>query len=325
MVFKHPHLLWALVLVPVLFYFLFLRERRGAAWVSLAAFFPRKRTLRTRLQAAARGLLVLSLGMLVLAMARPQRGYIEETLHTEGIDIVLCIDISSSMKAEDFKPNRLGAAKAVAKEFIASRGTDRIGLVVFSRSAITTSPLTVDHGMLHDFIDHIHIGMITDGTAIGNAIAESARRLVGGGEESRVLILLTDGINNSGEIDPLTAASAAAAVGVKIYTIGVGSTGTAPYPVEDQVFGRRYVQVPVQIDEESLTAIAESTGGRYFRATNTEKLEEIYREIDLLEKSRIEIRQYRRTREWYPVPVVLGMILLVAHVVLYRAVLRLIP
>ncbi|MFW6180140.1 MAG: vWA domain-containing protein [Spirochaetota bacterium] len=325
MVFKHPNLLWALVLVPVLFYLLFLHERRGAAWVSLAAFFPQRRTVRTRLQAAARGLLVLCLGMLVLAMARPQKGFIEETLHTEGIDIVLCIDISSSMKAEDFIPNRLGAAKAVAKEFIAGRGTDRIGMVVFGRSAITASPLTIDHGMLQDFIDDIHIGMIPDGTAIGNAIAESSRRLMGGGGESRVLILLTDGINNSGEIDPLTAASAAAAVGIKIYTIGVGSTGTAPYPVEDQVFGRRYVQVPVQIDEESLTAIAESTGGRYFRATNTEKLEEIYREIDLLEKSKIEIRQYRRTREWYTVPVVLGMILLVAHVLLYRAVLRPIP
>lgn len=325
MVFKHPHVLWALVIVPVMFYLLFLRERKGAAAVSLLAFFPERRTFRTRLLSVTRGLLVLSLGMLVLAMARPQKGYIEETLHTEGIDIVLCIDISSSMMAEDFKPNRLGAAKTVAKEFIAGRGTDRIGLVVFSRKAVTQSPLTIDHGMLYDFIDNIKIGMIPDGTAIGNAITESARRLLGGGEKSKVLILLTDGINNTGEIDPLTAASAADAVGIKIYTIGVGSMGTAPYPVEDRVFGRRYVQVPVQIDEESLTGIAESTGGRYFRATNTEKLEEIYREIDLLEKSKIEIQQYRRTGEWYPYPLVLGMILLAAHGVLYRAVLRSIP
>jgi Ca-activated chloride channel family protein len=324
-VFKHPHLLWGLVLIPVLYYILYVRERKGAASVSLLPFFPERVTFRVTLLAVSRVLLVATLGMFVLALSRPQRGYIEETLHTEGIDIVLCIDVSSSMKAEDFKPNRLGAARAVARDFIAGRTTDRIGLVVFSRQAVTQSPLTVDHGIVYDFIDTIDTGMIPDGTAIGNAIAESSKRLLGGGEKSKVMILLTDGINNAGEIDPLTAAQAAAAMDIKIYTIGVGSVGTAPYPVEDEVFGRRYVQVPVQIDEESLTRIAPVNGGRYFRATNTEKLEEIYREIDLLEKSKIEIRHYRRTREWFPVPLALGMVLFLLHMILYRAVVRPVP
>jgi Ca-activated chloride channel family protein len=325
MAFKNPFMLWGLVILPVLFYFLFIRERERSLSTPFSTLFPGRMTLRIQLFFFARILLVLALGLFVVAMARPQKGYIEETLETEGIDIVLSLDISSSMKAEDFKPNRLGAAKNVAKEFIGGRKTDKIGLVTFSRRAVTQSPLTVDYNILYDFIDTIEIGMIPDGTAIGNAIAEASKRLAGGKEKSKVLILLTDGINNSGEVDPITAAQASKALGIKIYTIGVGSMGNAPYPVEDQVFGTRYVSVPVQIDEEVLTSIATITGGRYFRATDTQKLEDIYREIDQLEKSKIEIRQYRKTREQYALPLFAGILLFGLYLLVSRTYLKTIP
>ncbi len=325
MEFKNPFILWGLALLPVLFYFLFVRERECSMGAPFFSLFPGITTVRIQLFFFSKVLLVLALGLFIVALARPQKGYIEETLETEGIDIVLSLDISSSMKAEDFKPNRLGAAKNVAKEFIGGRKTDKIGLVTFSRKAITQSPLTIDYNILYDFIDTIEIGMIPDGTAIGNAIAESSKRLAGGMEKSKVLILLTDGINNSGEIDPLTAARAAVALDIKIYTIGVGSMGNAPYPVQNQVFGERYVSVPVQIDEEVLRSIAQITGGRYFRATDTQKLEDIYGEIDQLEKSKIEIKQYRKTRERFVALTLIGMLLFCLYLMLTRTYLKTIP
>ncbi len=325
MMFKNPLMLWGLIVVPFIFYVIFTNSKKRTISTPFVLFFPRRKTFRVRLLIVSRVLLMLSLGLFILAMARPQKGYIEEKLNTEGIDIVLAIDISSSMKAEDFKPNRLGAAKAVAKEFIAGRKTDKIGLVVFSRKAITQSPLTIDYSLLYNFIDAVEIGMIQDGTAIGNAISEGSKRLIAGKEKSKVMILLTDGVNNSGEVEPLTAAFAARALNIKIYTIGVGSMGNAPFPVDDSVFGKRYVSVPVQIDEQVLKKIASTTGGRYFRATNTAKLEEIYREIDLLEKSKIEIKQYRRTREWFGYPLITGLLLFMLYLFLEKAVLKTVP
>jgi len=325
MLFKNPQLLWSLIIVPIIFYAVFTSSKKRTISTPFVSFFPRRKTFRVRLLIVSRILLMLSLGLFILAMARPQKGYIEERINTEGIDIVLAIDISSSMKAEDFKPNRLGAAKAVAKEFIAGRKTDKIGLVIFSRKAITQSPLTIDYSLLYNFIDGVETGMIQDGTAIGNAIAEGSKRLIAGREKSKVMILLTDGINNSGEVEPLTAASAARALNIKIYTIGVGSMGNAPFPVDDPVFGKRYVSVPVQIDEQVLRKIASTTEGKYFRATNTAKLEEIYREIDLLEKSKIEIKQYRRTREWFAYPLIAGLLLFMLYLFLERAVLKAVP
>jgi Ca-activated chloride channel family protein len=325
MMFKNPHVLWGLFALPFLFAYLFRRERMGPLSLPLFPFFPKKNTLRLKLAAASRLFPAAALGFLVLALARPQKGYVEDTFTTEGIDIVLAIDISSSMRAEDFKPNRLGAAKSVAKEFVAGRRSDKIGLVTFSRMAVTNSPLTVDYGLLQNFLDTVEIGMIPDGTAIGNAIAEAGKRLLSGGEKSKVCILLTDGVNNSGEIDPLTAAQAAGSLGIKIYTIGVGSAGNAPYPVDDPAFGKRYVYLPVQIDEGVLLEIANVTGGRYFRATDTGKLEEIYREIDTLEKSKIEIRQYTRVREWFVYPLGLGLALFLLHLFLSKTLLRVVP
>ena len=325
MLFKNPFILWSLLSLPIMAYLFFGRKRERTLSTPFAAHFPHRTTLRVRAFLFSRVLLIAALGLFIVALARPQKGYIEETIETEGIDIVLTLDISSSMKAEDFKPNRLGAAKAVAKEFIEGRKTDKIGLVTFSRKAVTQSPLTIDYSILYDFIDTIEIGMIPDGTAIGNALAEGSKRLTGGEEKSKVLILLTDGINNSGEIDPITAAQAASALDIKIYTIGVGSMGNAPYPVQDQVFGTRYVSVPVQIDEEVLKDIARITGGLYFRATDTQKLEDIYREIDQLEKSKIEIKQYRKTRERFGGPLLAGVILFGMYVTLSRTYLKTIP
>jgi len=304
---------------------MFRRGKRGSLTTSFSSFFPKENTFRVRLLHISRGFLLFSIALLIFALARPQKGYIEDSIITEGINIVLTIDISSSMKAEDFKPNRLEAAKKVAKEFIHGRKTDKIGLVVFSRKAITQSPLTLDYGMLYEFIDEIEIGMIRDGTAIGNAIAEGVKRLTRGKEKSKILILITDGVNNAGEIDPLTAARAAKALNIKIYTIGVGTIGNAPYPVDDPAFGKRYVSVPVQIDEEILTEIAGLTGGKYFRATDIEKFEQIYREIDSLEKSKIEIKQFRRVREWFPYPLGIAIFLLLFNAVVTRLVLRVTP
>jgi Ca-activated chloride channel family protein len=325
MEFKNPHVLWFLITLPLLYYYMYKKEREGTFDSSIFSFFHIRKTFRLKLLFFSKFLLIVSLGLLFFALARPQKGYIEDKLITEGIDIVLAVDISSSMKAEDFKPNRLGAANNVAKEFIEGRKTDKIGLVVFSRQAITQSPLTIDHGILYNFIDTIEIGMIQDGTAIGNAIAEASKRLKYGEEKNKVLILLTDGVNNSGEIDPLTAAQAAEALGIKVYTIGVGTKGNAPYPVDDPAFGKRYVQIPVQIDEEVLIKISATTGGRYFRATDTTKLEEIYREIDMLEKSKIEIKQYKQVREWFVYPLVFGILLFGIYLVFKRVFLRVFP
>jgi len=325
MAFKYPLILWALLILPLFFYLMLKMDKKNSLAVSFFSFFPQEKTFRVRLLYISRGFLLGSIAFLIIALARPQKGYIEDRIITEGIDIILTIDISSSMKAEDFKPNRLGAAKKVAKDFIRGRKTDKIGLVVFSRKAITQSPLTMDYGMLYEFIDGIEIGMIQDGTAIGNAIAEGAKRLSRGEEKSKVIILLTDGVNNAGEIAPLTAAKAARALDIKIYTIGVGTMGNAPYPVDDPAFGKRYVSVHVQIDEGVLLEIAALTGGRYFRATDMEKLEQIYREIDAMEKSKIEIKQFRKIREWFHYPLGAALIFLLINAVVTRLVLRVTP
>ena len=325
MEFKNPHILWSLIIIPITLYYVYRKKKEGTISAPFLSFFPGRNTFRITLFLIANISLVLSIGFFLTALARPQEGYIEDKFITEGIDIVLALDISSSMKAEDLKPNRLGAANSVAKEFISGRKTDKIGLVVFSRKAITHSPLTIDYGILHNFIDNIEIGMIPDGTAIGNAIAEGTKRLMGGEGKSKVLILLTDGVNNSGEIDPLTAARAAKALSIKIYTIGVGSKGNAPYPVDDQAFGKRYVSIPVQIDEGVLLNIASITNGRYFRATDTKKLVEIYNEIDKLEKSKIEIKQFIKVRERFYYPLFAGIFLLCLHFIIHKLVLRVVP
>ena len=254
---------------------------------------PARRTWRTIGAAALPWLRFFALCLLIVALARPRTGENEVEVTSEGIDIVLAIDISSSMKAEDFQPkNRLHVAKEEAKKFVAGRKTDRIGLVVFASNSFTQCPLTTDYAVIDRLIDEIDFGDIQDGTAIGMAIANGVNRLKDVEAKSRVLIVLTDGRNNAGTIDPLTAAELAHSLGVRVYTIGVGDRDEAPFPVEDPVFGKHYVSMPAQVDEETLTQIADITDGKYFRATDAESLAGIYSRIDALEKTVVE------TREW---------------------------
>lgn len=268
---------------------------------------------------------MLTLALFIIALARPQStdNWSNET--TEGIDIVIALDISSSMLAEDFKPNRLDAAKEDAIRFISGRPNDRIGLVVFSGESFTQCPLTTDHAVLINMIKDIKSGMIEDGTAIGLGLATSVSRLKESSSKSKVIILMTDGVNNQGEIAPLTAAEIAKAFGIRSYTIGVGTQGQAPYPFID-AFGRKvYQQVDVEIDEEVLSQIAKMTDGKYFRAENNERLKEVYNEIDQLEKSKIEVKEYSKKNEEYLPLLLAGFILLFIEILLRYSVLRVIP
>ena len=263
--------------------------------------------------------------LLVIVIARPRSAFKEQEVHTEGIDIILALDISSSMLAEDFHPkNRIVAAKEVAKEFIDGRTSDRIGLVVFAGESYTQCPLTLDYELLKEFMDRVDVGAIEDGTAIGMAVANSLNRLRESAAKSKVIILLTDGQNNRGEIDPLTAAQAATPLQVKIYTIGVGSEGTAPYPVQTP-YGIRYQQMEVKIDEELLQEVADITGGKYFRALDENKLRDIYGIIDEMETTEIEVKEYRSYAELFLPYALAALLLLVLEIVLINTRLRKAP
>jgi len=241
----------------------------------------------------------LALAALILALARPQLQNTTVEQNAEGIDIVLVLDMSSSMQAEDLKPNRFEAARSVATDFINKRVSDRIGLVTFALKSFTVVPPTLDYRLLKQLLENLEMGIIEDGTAIGMGIATAINRLKDSQAKSKVIILLTDGQNNAGEIDPVTAADLAVTYGIKIYTIGAGTRGTAPFPIQDPIFGRRYQNVPVNIDEEMLTQIATMTDGKYFRATDTEELQQIYNQIDELEKTEIEEIIYTDYKDLY--------------------------
>lgn len=263
--------------------------------------------------------------LLVIVIARPRAAFQEKEVHTEGVDIIIALDISSSMLAEDFKPkNRIVAAKEVAKEFISGRQSDRIGLVVFSGESYTQCPLTLDYDMLKEFMDKVEVGAIEDGTAIGMAIANSLNRLRESKSKSKIIILLTDGQNNRGEIDPITAAQAAVPLNVRIYAIGVGTQGVAPYPVRTP-FGIRYQNMEVKIDEELLREIARITDGKYFRATDENKLRDIYKTIDKMEKTKIEVKEYHSYSELYFPYAMAALILLLLEIVLISTRLRKTP
>ena len=265
-----------------------------------------------------------ALALLIFALARPQATSHGENVYSEGIDIILALDISGSMLAEDFHPNRIEAAKAVAQEFIDGRTNDRIGLVIFASESFTQCPLTVDYGVLKNLLKPVTPGMIEEQTAIGLGIANGVARLKDSKSKSKVIILLTDGVNNSGEIDPITAAQMAASYGIRIYTIGVGTKGEAPTPVQTQ-FGTRYQMVESDLDENALTKVAELTDGKYFRATDNTTLEKIYKEIDRLEKSRIEVRSYRRFTEMFYSYVGFALLLLMVDVGISKTWLRKLP
>lgn len=267
-----------------------------------------------------------ALALLVLALARPQSGTHSREVISEGVDIVMALDISTSMKGEDFRPrNRLEEAKAQAAEFVSRRESDRIGLVVFAGQAFTQCPLTLDHDLLAEFLSQVKMGVVEDGTAIGGAIATAANRLRESQAKSKVMVLLTDGDNNAGSVDPLTAARAAAAMGIKIHTIGVGKDGKVPYPVDDVLFGRRYQYVPTNLNEDALREIAALSGGRYYRAQNNEALARIYAEIDKLERTEINSMErvdYREASTRFLLP---ALLLFLAEFLLGRFILRSLP
>jgi len=259
----------------------------------------------------------LGLALLVIALARPRSGARAENVTSEGINIMVAFDISSSMLAEDFQPqNRLEVAREKVKQFVALRTTDRIGVVAFSGEALTQVPLTTDYSVVQAAIDNLQPGQLDDGTAIGTAIATAANRLRTAPGRSRVMVLLTDGVNNRGAIDPRTAANAAAAFGIKIYAIGVGTEGMAPVPVGRGLFGLRYENRPVEIDDALLTEVATGTGGRYFRARDAAALQRITEQIDRLERTPVKSKSYVRYTELFPWPLALGLFALTVEMAL---------
>jgi Ca-activated chloride channel family protein len=267
---------------------------------------------------------MLAIAALSVALARPQTSSRSQDVTIEGIDIIICMDVSTSMLAEDFKPNRLEAAKDVAAEFIGGRQSDRMGLVIFSGESFTQCPLTTDHGMLLDLFDDIKTGLIDDGTAIGDGLATAVSRLRESKAVSKVVILLTDGENNMGSLDPRSAAEIAQTFGIRLYTIGVGSQGTAPYPFQTP-FGIQYQNVEVKIDEPLLREMAQLTNGKYFRATSKQKLVEIYHQIDQMEKSRIDVTEFSKKHEEFLPLALAALILLLLEAFLRFTVFRTIP
>jgi Ca-activated chloride channel homolog len=297
--FASPNYFYLLLLIPILVAWYFFRQKMNHADIQVSSttgFEGVKKGIRLYLYHGLYVLRMLTLVFLILALTRPQSKKSHHDITVEGIDIVLAMDISGSMMAMDFKPNRIEASKSVAMEFIDGRPNDRIGLVIFSGEAFSQCPLTTDHAVLKNLFQDIRSGMIEDGTAIGDGLATALNRLRGSKAISKVIILLTDGVNNMGSIDPLSSAEIAKLYGVRIYTIGIGTTGVAPYPVQTP-FGIEVRPMEVKIDEDLLRQISKMTDGKYFRATNNTKLRQVYQEIDKLEKSKIDVTEFHKKQE----------------------------
>jgi len=317
-----------LCLLALLVYWIARRRRR--ATLVYSGIEPLRRlpaAMAVRLRHLPAVLRVSGLALLVVAFARPQTGRHEEEILTEGIDIVVALDDSGSMRAEDFKPNnRLDVAKDVVARFVAGRRNDVIGLVVFAANAYTRSPLTLDYGVLLELLKQVDIAPHDeDGTAIGMGLATAVARLKDAKGRSKVIVLLTDGANNRGQIDPMSGARLAQAFGIKVHTIGVGTEGEVPYPIDDPIMGKRYITVKAEIDEKSLQEIASVTGGQYFRATDTRSLRMIFATIDKMEKSEIKVRGYTRHTERFADFLYPGALLILGEFVLGGTVLRRIP
>ena len=326
--FASPHYLWLLVLlVPMVGYYVW-RTLQGGAAIQISTVrgvAGAPRTVRYYLRHLPFVLRAAAFSLLIVALARPQDVEENVSTNTEGIDIMLAIDVSASMLARDFQPDRITAAKEVAGSFIADRYGDRIGLVAFAAEAFTQSPLTTDQSTLQTLLSRIRSGIIEDGTAIGNGLATAINRLRESDAKSKVVILLTDGVNNRGQITPMTAAEIARAQNIRVYTIGVGSMGTAPYPAVDMFGNITFVQQKVEIDEKTLQAMAEMTGGKYFRATDNEKLKAIYDEINQLEKSKVEVFEHVAYHEQFLGWVLGALALLLVEFLLSNLVLKRIP
>ena len=325
-----PYYFYLLILIPIIIWYRYFRRKRNYA--------PLVYSNTAMISKVGHGsglwpryisplLKVLAIVLIIFTLARPRLARSFEEVKTQGIDIILTLDVSGSMRAEDFKPeNRLYVAKEVIKEFVEERTNDRIGLVVFATQAFTQCPLTIDHNVLINFLEHVDFGIVEDGaTAIGTAIAMSCNRLKDSPTKSKVIVLLTDGVNNAGKIDPITAADIAATLGIKIYTIGIGKVGNAPFPIDDPFMGRIYKYLPNLLDEETLTEVAEKTGGRYFRAETSEKLTEVYKEISQLETTEIKTKGFIQYKELFTPFLLSAMGLFLLEAIFSRTRYRKIP
>lgn len=326
--FIYPAFFWALLLIPFMAAWYLWKGRKETAPMKLSGFEnldERSGSTRVWMRHILAVLRMAVVALIVIVLARPQSSNQWEQVSTEGIDIVLCMDVSGSMRAMDFRPNRLEASKNVGIEFVNAREDDRFGLVVFAGESFTQCPMTTDRAVVVNFLKEIDFGVIEDGTAIGMGLATAVNRIRESKAKSKVIILLTDGVNNRGDVGPVTAAEIAAGMGIRVYTIGVGSKGNAPIPVQD-MFGRTVTRdMQVEIDEDVLKKIADVTGGTYFRATDNNKLREIYQEIDQLEKTRLDVKHFSKKKEEYFPFLLAAMLLLLLEILLRYTIFRTIP
>ena len=322
----YPNILWLAVLIPLLAaYYIFVARRKASLTVSTIGGKRAPRTLRYWLRPLPIVLRLSAMALFIVALARPVNITQEHEATTDGIDIVLSMDISGSMLARDFTPNRLTSAKHLAAEFVANRRGDRIAIVAFAGEAFTQAPLTSDQATIETMLSRLRSGVVEDGTAIGNGLATAINRLRESSAKSKVIILLTDGVNNRGQISPLMAAEIARDMGIKVYTIGVGTRGRAPYPAVDMFGNQTTVMADVEIDEDLLREIASMTGGKYYRAVNDEALREIYAEINELETSKVQVTNYQTYEELFLMWALVGLLLLVAEFIFDKVVLNRLP
>jgi len=326
--FAYPAFFYALILLPVMIGWYIWRGRKSTSAMTLSGFENLDEQVGSSRIWLRHLLFVFRLvvvGLIIIVLARPQSSNRWEQVTTEGIDVVMCMDVSGSMRAMDFRPNRLEASKNVGIEFVNARQNDRFGLVVFAGESFTQCPMTTDRAVVINFMKDIDFGVIEDGTAIGMGLATAVNRIKESRAKSKVIILLTDGVNNRGDVGPVTAAEIAASFGIRVYTIGIGSQGTAPVPVQD-AFGRTVTRsMPVEIDEDVLKKIAETTDGSYFRATDNHKLREIYQQIDQMEKTRLDVKQFSKKKEESFPFLLAAMLILLFEIMLRYTIFRTIP
>jgi len=326
--FAYPAFFWTAAILPVMIVWYIFRGRKSTSSMTLSGFEnldERVGSSRIWLRHMLFLFRLTVVSLIIVALARPQSSNQWEQVTTEGIDIVMCMDVSGSMRAMDFRPNRLEASKDVGIEFVNARENDRFGLVVFAGESFTQCPMTTDRAVVTNFLNDIDFGVIEDGTAIGMGLATAVNRIKDSRAKSKVVILLTDGVNNRGDVGPVTAAEIATSFGIRVYTIGVGTHGNAPVPVQD-AFGRTVTRsMPVEIDEDVLKKIAETTDGAYFRATNNHKLREIYQQIDQLEKTRMDVKQFSNKKEEYFPFLMAAMLILLFEILLRYTIFRTIP
>lgn len=326
MEFRHPFLFLLVLLIPLFLYLSSRKNRLYLPFSDISLFKADSFSLRTACHKLLPLLRALVFLLFVAALARPQKVAAEREYQTKGVDIIISMDISGSMLAEDFKPeNRLEVGKQEAIKFIEGRENDRIGLVLFARKAYTQAPLTLDYDVLKSLLAQIHVGMIPDGTAVGMGLATAVNRLRDSDAKSKVIILITDGENNAGNIDPVTAAELAKTFDIRVHTIAVGKGGLVPFPVDDPLFGKRYVQANVEVDEMTMKRIADITGGVFFRARDPLSLRSVYEKIDELEKTEVKVREYKSYEEYFHWFLIPALILLALEILLAQTLFLKVP